>query len=90
MPQLKDSYFDCPTCGKREHLDNVPQCQMCHKRVCPNCSSELAWDLEACPEHLSAVVHGIERERDELRNLAKLNKARVVDWMIVKGVSLGW
>lgn len=67
MPHLKDEWFDCPTCAKREHLDNVPECRMCRSRVCPECSGELAWDLEACPEHLNAVVWKIQAERDKLK-----------------------
>lgn len=78
MPRLRDEFYDCPN-GHRHHLDDVPECAHpnCHTRICPECSTELAWDLEACPEHLAAVVWGIQRERDELRNFASLVKGRL-------------
>lgn len=79
MPKLKDEFYDCPACGKRSHLDNAPECSHpgCHRRICPDCTTELCWDLEACPEHLAAIVWRIQRERDELRRFAVLVKSRL-------------
>lgn len=62
--------YDCPN-GHRNHLDNVITCThaACQTKLCPDCTPELNWMLEACPEHLDATVYRIQRERDALRLL---------------------
>jgi ribosomal protein L32 len=68
MPRLKDEFYDCPQCGKRNHLDNAPECShaSCSARICPDCSPELCWDLEVCPAHLNSMVYTLKNERDKL------------------------
>jgi len=64
-------FYDCPTCGRRSHLDDVPECRRCHQRLCPDCVPELNWALEVCPAHLDAEVYAIQSQRDKLMSFAK-------------------